>query len=354
MANDHLDSIDIAKGIGILLVISGHMLPVQSNFRNVIYTFHMPLFFILSGFVTNSKYGFMEILNSQKKMLATYFTYSTIIIVFDLVVKVFILREMNYRQIIWEFYQTFSLYGVNVLWFISTILLCRIILLILNWKISRNIILIITGCLYVIIGLFGTIFNMQYMSKSIPLMLLYFPIAALLRPAGVLVFMAVGFYILKPIAKLKQIVLNKSKLTIILHIIAIGLMSINIIFAKYSGFIDIHTIDFGKFPLNIFLAFSGSSTVILLSNISNPDSLISRCLSFLGKNSIFIMISHEYLLINRFVIYFTKGINYDHIIIQFIIVTLLSALLSSLITPKISAIINKLCLSNYSKGKIVI
>ena len=44
------DSIDIAKALGIILVVLGHTEFVYSNF---LYQFHMPLFFFLSGFVFN-------------------------------------------------------------------------------------------------------------------------------------------------------------------------------------------------------------------------------------------------------------------------------------------------------------
>lgn len=38
--------IDIAKGIGIILVVIGHTIGSQ-RVNDIIYTFHMPLFFIL-------------------------------------------------------------------------------------------------------------------------------------------------------------------------------------------------------------------------------------------------------------------------------------------------------------------
>ena len=41
-------SVDILKGIGIILVVVGHANCPQ-NLRNIIYSFHMPLFFICSG-----------------------------------------------------------------------------------------------------------------------------------------------------------------------------------------------------------------------------------------------------------------------------------------------------------------
>lgn len=41
---------DIAKGIAILLVIIGHTVKFGSTTRNFIFSFHMPLFFLLSGY----------------------------------------------------------------------------------------------------------------------------------------------------------------------------------------------------------------------------------------------------------------------------------------------------------------
>ncbi len=49
--NNRIDYIDIAKGIGILLVLLGHMVPVGEDLRAMIYSFHMPLFFLLFGCV---------------------------------------------------------------------------------------------------------------------------------------------------------------------------------------------------------------------------------------------------------------------------------------------------------------
>ncbi len=58
MAKVRNNSLDVAKGLGILLVVTGHtMSPVMSGHTviewlySVIYTFHMPLFFFVSGYV---------------------------------------------------------------------------------------------------------------------------------------------------------------------------------------------------------------------------------------------------------------------------------------------------------------
>lgn len=45
-------SIDVAKGIGMLMVVFGH---TQSQYIQLVYQFHLPLFFFLSGVVFNEK-----------------------------------------------------------------------------------------------------------------------------------------------------------------------------------------------------------------------------------------------------------------------------------------------------------
>lgn len=54
------EAIDIAKGLGIFLVVIGHTIsPVSAgnvfwtNVYQILYTFHMPLFFFLSGAVSS-------------------------------------------------------------------------------------------------------------------------------------------------------------------------------------------------------------------------------------------------------------------------------------------------------------
>ena len=66
--------IDIARGVGILLVVAGHALKQtgQSNtvfdiLLSVIYSFHMPLFFILSGFVAVKSIEETDLISFTKK-----------------------------------------------------------------------------------------------------------------------------------------------------------------------------------------------------------------------------------------------------------------------------------------------
>lgn len=57
-----IEYLDIARGIGILLVVLGHndFESVSSFFHQVIYSFHIPLFFFLSGYFINTSIPFLE------------------------------------------------------------------------------------------------------------------------------------------------------------------------------------------------------------------------------------------------------------------------------------------------------
>jgi fucose 4-O-acetylase-like acetyltransferase len=65
-------TVDVAKGIGILLVILGHLpavLEVWHRFFNLIFSFHLPLFFILSGIFLNAEERFSTFLSKKAYVL---------------------------------------------------------------------------------------------------------------------------------------------------------------------------------------------------------------------------------------------------------------------------------------------
>lgn len=59
--------IDMAKGIGILLMVWGHT--EDGFFTHWLYYFHMPLFMFLAGFVFNVKDGYVEFIKKRARTL---------------------------------------------------------------------------------------------------------------------------------------------------------------------------------------------------------------------------------------------------------------------------------------------
>ena len=69
-----LEYLDIAKGIGILLVVWAH---AKGPFQSHIYQFHMPFFFLISGYLYSSKKNFLEYLKGKICSLYIPFVFGT-------------------------------------------------------------------------------------------------------------------------------------------------------------------------------------------------------------------------------------------------------------------------------------
>ncbi len=79
-SKNRLDYIDVCKALGIILVILGHTYNIPHHLYNIIYSFHMPLFFILSGYTFNRdkniNMSFGEFISKKSKQyLIPYFIF---------------------------------------------------------------------------------------------------------------------------------------------------------------------------------------------------------------------------------------------------------------------------------------
>lgn len=72
---------DELKGIGILLVILGHCLPWNSPFRVFIYSFHMPLFFIVAGYFLKPSPPMALFKKDFRRLVVPYIAISIVILV---------------------------------------------------------------------------------------------------------------------------------------------------------------------------------------------------------------------------------------------------------------------------------
>ena len=79
-----IEYLDIAKGIGILLVVLGHNdFEVISLFvQRLIYSFHMPLFFFLSGYFLNTSVPFFDFFKKRFNALLKPFFFTIFLIYF--------------------------------------------------------------------------------------------------------------------------------------------------------------------------------------------------------------------------------------------------------------------------------
>jgi len=127
-----IDWVDQVKGFAIFLVVYGHNFPVTEKF---IYTFHMPLFFIVSGFFFPSKPDFSTLRKRFKSIMIPYFFWAGFLFVFwFLLGRKFGVSAQNpasvWKNFIGIFYaqgdREFMEWGIPM-WFLPAMFLCFLI-----------------------------------------------------------------------------------------------------------------------------------------------------------------------------------------------------------------------------------
>lgn len=88
---NRISEIDVAKGIGIILVVFAHV-NYTPFLLEYIYSFHMPLFFVLAGLVFDKERysSFADFLKRRmKNLICPYILFSLISILFELVISIY-------------------------------------------------------------------------------------------------------------------------------------------------------------------------------------------------------------------------------------------------------------------------
>lgn len=121
--------IDIARGIRIILVVIGHLCEGVKPLHNIIYSFHMPLFFFLSGYCFKEQRSWKDfIINKIRTIiipwvilgLLTYFVYAIL---------------NGYEEALYLFKDIF--FSIGALWFLPVLAISSVLQhIILKCKIS--------------------------------------------------------------------------------------------------------------------------------------------------------------------------------------------------------------------------
>lgn len=188
MKKERIDEYDVAKGIGILLVILGHTLPLDSSLRLFIYAFHMPLFFFLSGLVMKES----QTICLDKSLLTNYIFYSCLYIVFDIIVRDLMEHERSFAQIGIEIYRTICFDGISVLWFLGALLLGKLFVSLYLRRVNT-----ISGYFlsFILFGVSALLSSYAHLLNDYKLV--YYPLCSLLKALSMSSFILLG-YLSKP------------------------------------------------------------------------------------------------------------------------------------------------------------
>lgn len=266
---------DILKGVGILAVILGHSL-IPNYFRNFIFAWHMPLFFMISGYFYKPSSLTLSIKKNLRGLIVPYIFTAIALFIFT-VVSV----NIGYKEPKWYEEVVNSLvaivygagsqdlpnggnYYVGAIWFLLALFWCRITFNLIYTQLRKYYILITIA-----ISLVSTILA-HYI--FVPL--------DILQGFSALLFFLVGF-----LAKEKGFL--KSEISFLLVITTFVLL----LLSAMMGPVGMVTCYYPAFMLNVIAAIGGG---ILFYHLSSKlvGKKIGILLAYIGKLSLIVLCIH--------------------------------------------------------------
>lgn len=282
MSKERISWIDVARGIGILLVIYGHGLNAHS-YRYLIYAFHMPLFFFLSGLVFRKKEDepfIVFIKKSVRNLLLPYFIFSFLSISFWIALNY---QELTLDVITKQITSIFYGNGTNgwlafntVLWFLPCLFVTRILFRLMTGMTHKTSVLF---SFLILSSLFGYFF-----SQIFPTSKLFFGIEVALTAV---VFYGLGFLWNYLPEKALQTLQKYSVLSFCLVFI-IFLLTANLTYILYGLQIDMRANRLQHFGLFYASALTGITGTILVCQRFGTNKL----LAYLGRNTMVLFVWH--------------------------------------------------------------
>ncbi|MGN1337712.1 MAG: acyltransferase family protein [Candidatus Coprovivens sp.] len=279
MEKKRVNYIDIAKGISIICIILGH-LGIKS-IDKVVFTFHVPIFFIISGYFLNDKINNREFIKSKfNRLIIPYFFICLVIIILGSTIGI-MKGEFLSSLIKWcyaSFYgsgitynEPFYIPQIGALWFLLALFWSSIFLKkILDY--NKDVRFLIVAFIF----LFG------YFSKKI----FWFPFSIQAGACATL-FMYIG-YLLKQSSEIIDKISEETKIFIIIFCFLTWFY-----FIKNFLSFEFSTCDFGRGIFDIIGSLCACVCIITLSKfIEYSTNYLSKILCFFGKNSLLVLFVH--------------------------------------------------------------
>ena len=285
-----IEYIDIARGIGILLVVLAHndFGYISQYGYQVIYSFHMPLFFLLSGYFIKTNISFLEFSKKRFHSLLKPFLFTIFMIYFMQVSFEKMAFETALRRIVKSLYGTGVYIDWVQLWFLPHMFvasLCAFLFIVIVGKLNNRWLRlgILTATLALSLPFLKTFypFSVSLLGKEVELFGLPFSLD--------LVFLSGFFYVLG--SELRQITSDTTfDNYFLLFGTGIALFSMNYFIESPM---DFNTRTYSSFFINTIEAIVGILFALALSRqIELRANKLASLMKYFGRISLIILIFH--------------------------------------------------------------
>ena len=283
MKKTRIAAIDIAKGIGIILIIIGHCVYFGKFAHNWIFTFHVPLFFILSGlFFRESDLKSISI-KKGTQLLRPYLVFVLIGFALTLLIpqwrqKLTLIGILEDIFLAWP-----ETVNVSSVWFLVCLFVTMLMLDIVLLVKRKNPVLswIIFGAIVLFGFLFGQ-FCRSFSFISVVRMPLNMDCACV-----ALLFLGAGYFFKKQIFDVIDSAEKHSPLPALAVFILTGALSV--FFPLVNKRVNLHGLSYNNWILYILGALNGSVLVLSLSSLISRVSFLKKIFTWFGRNSLIIM-----------------------------------------------------------------
>ena len=363
-----LDYLDMTKGLGMILVLIGHLQgdsiftfsPYIHPLCVFIFSFHMPMFFIVSGILRAIKNdevkSFKDIAKNRfKGIMIPYYWFSFFYLIF--VVAALIKGEIAVQTLLLNIWYVLSCYGMNVLWFLPALYFGELLFIYMRRKLRNDthfiaVLILSNAVVYLLAYFLGMIeYRTAFAERMHDLA------TVILRPVLVCGFIAIGYYVhrllsagtklgdffSRPETDEKGRINAKYRLAYIV----LGLMLFAVCFAffRINNGIDFRSLAFRNVFFFFLCALSGSYGMI--SICKGLPTVPLFC--FWGVGSLIFMATHNSQTVLTFALktamyvnqYLTRARGYICYAIVIIIITAYSSLMIYLIRRFFPFIIGK-------------
>lgn len=302
MNKERVDWIDVAKGYGIILVIVGHCFNKETIIHNWIFSFHMPLFFLLSGYcfrIEKYKKLRMLIVDKVNSLIIPYIKFWIIAFLFTVLIPRW-RKELSVAQILTDIYTGYpSSLNLTSTWYLVALFMCVCIF----WTVVKlSCFLKKKWIVFVFLGLSGLggflvsvvkslVYDSDAVSDSSSAVSTLLPGNRLPLTLDTcmtaLIFFAVGYWL--KVNGLKYIDIKYKKITcttmcVVNAVVALGL----------NTRVNLHGCTLGNVLYFYIAAFAGSLAVIYFAQLlcasgGKPIKYLVEFFKIYGRNSLLVL-----------------------------------------------------------------
>lgn len=289
---NYIRTVNIAKGIGIILVVIGHHQPPDTptyfiNLTHAIYKFHMPLFFMLSGYLFIGVDLQSYANHIKKKIRRLLYPFISVAILFAVIKYFSGLFITLYHPLTLNELKEFFICPVNsfapMLWFIEVLLIIYIVYPLINNLFNNKVLVFVTSTFLYSISA-PQLFCLNNVFQSLP----YFALGTLLSN--------IDFD-------------HKVSRLIIMSAAVFGTLLFLTIFYK-EDYYNLTTHNYLISFRNLILGINGIVVCILLSVFLNQyaNTVLSKCIEKIGYYSMSIYLFHT-IFMNLPIIFMSQLLN---------------------------------------------